>query len=167
VAAGGARVRLREAEACAWRRRRMRREARAAQEDLNRDLDMLGRFGNLLIGCTDLAEALQTSEQMLSQLLPDSAGSIYPLLDGEGLAEATHLWGQHAADTRRRRAPRNASACSTGACTWAAATWPKRCARTWRRTAAEFSSACIPLTTQGDSLGWLYLSSQASARCRS
>jgi hypothetical protein len=36
----------------------------------------------------------------LSQLLPDSAGSIYPLLEGEGLAEATHLWGQHAADTR-------------------------------------------------------------------
>jgi hypothetical protein len=37
---------------------------------------------------------------MLSRLLPESAGSIYPLMEGEGLAEATHLWGQHAAETR-------------------------------------------------------------------
>ena len=56
-------------------------------------------------------------------------------------------------------APRTASACTTSACTWAAATSPKRCARTCGGRRSDFGSACIPLTTQGDSLGWLYLSS--------
>jgi diguanylate cyclase (GGDEF)-like protein len=155
-----ARVRLRDAVAMRLAAQADALEARAAQESLNRDLELLGRFGNLLIGCTDLAEALQTSEQMLSQLLPDSAGSIYPLLDGEGLAEATHLWGQHAADTRQqasseechcmldRRVHLGRGDLAETVCAHVAA------------GSQDFSSACIPLTTQGDSLGWLYLSSR-------
>ena len=72
----------------------------ASQDSLSSDLELLGRYGNLLIGCTDLAEVLQISQQMLSLLLPESAGTIYPLIDGEGLAEATHLWGNHVGETK-------------------------------------------------------------------
>ena len=76
------------------------RKIQAGEESRSADLALLGRYGNLLIACTDLAEALQISQQMLSQLLPDSAGTIYPLIDGEGLAEATHLWGSHVGETK-------------------------------------------------------------------
>ena len=49
---------------------------RASQDSRSTDLALLGRYGNLLLACTDLAEALQISEQMLSLLLPDCAGTI-------------------------------------------------------------------------------------------
>ena len=93
-------------------------ELRSGQNLRSTDLALLGRYGNLLLGCTDLAEALQISEQMLSLLLPDSAGTIYPLIDGEGLAEATHLWGDpRRRDPHRRPARKIAGACRTSACT--------------------------------------------------
>ena len=134
--------------------------AREAQEAINRDLELLGRFGNLLIGCTDLAEALQTSEQMLSQLLPDSAGSIYPLLEGEGLAEATHLWGHHAADTRPQASPEECQCMHDGRVHLARGDLAETVCAHVAPNGAAFASACIPLTTQGDSLGWMYLSSK-------
>jgi diguanylate cyclase (GGDEF)-like protein len=135
-------------------------EARGAQEGLNRDLELLGRFGNLLIGCTDLAEALQTCEQMLSQLLPDIAGSIYPLMEGEGLAEATHLWGQHAADTRPQASAEECQCMHDGRVHLGRGDLAETVCSHVSANGGEFASACIPLTTQGDSLGWLYLSSK-------
>jgi diguanylate cyclase (GGDEF)-like protein len=134
--------------------------SRLAQEGRGNELALLGRYGNLLIACTDLAEVLQVSQQMLSLLLPESAGTIYPLIDGEGLAEATHLWGIHAADTRmqasaedcwcmqRRRVHPSGSASADGLCAHVLAP----------ACSASFTSACIPLVAQGESLGWLYLS---------
>ena len=148
------------AEAAAAESARLLQDLKAGQEARSNDLALLGRYGNLLIGCTDLAEALQISQQMLSLLLPDSAGTIYPLLDGEGLAEATHLWGIHAADTRmqassddcwcmqRHRVHQSGSAAPGSLCGHVVAA-----AGTGAMTAA-----CIPLTAQGESLGWIYLS---------
>ena len=137
---------------------------RSGQEARSTDLALLGRYGNLLIGCTDLAEALQISEQMLSLLLPDRAGTFYPLIDVEGLAEATHLWGIHAADAR--------SQASAEEC------WSMQRHKLHLGHSAEpaslcshvhvdeqrggFMSACIPLVVQGDSLGWMYLSAPGS-----
>jgi diguanylate cyclase (GGDEF)-like protein len=138
--------------------------SRVAQEGRGNELALLGRYGNLLIACTDLAEVLQISQQMLSLLLPEGAGTIYPLIDGEGLAEATHLWGIHAADTRmqasadecwcmqRRRLHPSGSASADSLCAHVLA--PAR--------DAAFTSACIPLIAQGESLGWLYLSAVGS-----
>src|SRR5436190_21512891 len=42
-------------------------QAHAEQEKNSADLSLLGNYGNLLLGSTDLAEALQTSQQMLSR----------------------------------------------------------------------------------------------------
>ena len=132
----------------------------ASQASRSTDLALLGRYGNLLIGCTDLAEALQISEQMLSLLLPDSAGTIYPLIDGEGLAEATHLWGIHAGNThsqasaedcwcmQRKRMHLGNSGSSESLCAHVALV----------DGGEAFSAACIPLIAQGESLGWIYLS---------
>src|SRR5690348_4391391 len=134
-------------------------EARAAQEGLSRDLELLGSYGNLLIGCTDLAETLQVSEQMLSRLLPDCAGSIYPLMEGEGLAEATHLWGQQAAETRAMASPEECQCMPDQRVHLGRSDLVETVCAHVMPGAGGFASACIPLSTQGDKLGWLYLSS--------
>jgi diguanylate cyclase (GGDEF)-like protein len=158
--ATAAEARAMHAEAAARQAEVLAREVRDAQDSRGNDLALLGRYGNLLIGCTDLAEALQISQQMLSLLLPDSAGTIYPLIDGEGLAEATHLWGIHAADTRlqasaeecwcmqRHRLHQSGTAAPGSLCAHVVS--PAK--------GATACAACIPLTAQGESLGWLYLS---------
>ncbi len=139
-------------------------QLQSGQESRSTDLALLGRYGNLLIGCMDLAETLQVSEQMLSLLLPDSAGTIYPLMDGEGLAEATHLWGIHAAATevqasaadcwcmQRKRLHLGQSDSPESLCGHVHAEGQR----------GQFSSACIPLVVQGESLGWIYLSAPGS-----
>ena len=134
-------------------------QIRAEEKSRSSDLSLLGRYGNLLLGCTDLAEALQTSEQMLSQLLPDYACTIYPLIDGEGLAEATHLWGNTVVETALQASPPDCLCMGS-----------KRVQRGNNTDAAnlcahfhlnggepDFATACIPLVAQGDSLGWVSL----------
>lgn len=130
------------------------------RETMARELSQLGRYGNLLHGCTDLAEILQVSQQLLAQLLPGSAGTIYPLIDGEGLAEATHLWGIHVGNTRMQAHHRDCWAMQRKRIHLSHSDAPgSACAHIELPDGMDvLSSACIPLTAQGESLGWLYLS---------
>lgn len=75
-------------------------DTRKAQEKLASDLGQLRHFNNRLLGDSNLEEALLTSSQSLSMLLPGCAGSIYPLTEGEGLALESDLWGIHACRTQ-------------------------------------------------------------------
>ena len=135
------------------------RSLKSTQESRSTDLALLGRYGNLLIGCTDLAETLQISEQMLSLLLPASAGTIYPLLDGEGLAEATHLWGSHAADTQMQASAEDCWCMQRKRAHQAHSGTPELCAHILPPASdVAMTAACIPLVAQGESLGWIYLS---------
>jgi diguanylate cyclase (GGDEF)-like protein len=136
----------------------------SSQASRSSDLELLGRFGNLLIGCIDLAEALQTSQQMLSLLLPASAGTIYPLIDGEGLAEATHLWGSHMGDTKLQASAEDCMCMQSKRVHLSHSDSPDSlCAHVLMPTEGEsLTAACIPLTAQGESLGWLYLSAPGS-----
>lgn len=135
-------------------------EIRSSQDSRSTDLALLGRYGNLLIDCTDLAEVLQISEQMLSLLLPDSAGTIYPLMDGEGLAEATHLWGIHAGKTNAQASAEDCWCMLHKRVHLSRSDEPDSlCAHLLPvLDSGNFSAACIPLITQGESLGWMYLS---------
>ncbi len=130
------------------------------REAMARELSQLGRYGNLLHGCTDLAEILQVSQQLLAQLLPGSAGTIYPLIDGEGLAEATHLWGIHIGNTKVQAHHRDCWALQRKRIHLSHSDAPgSACAHIELPDGMDvLSSACIPLTAQGESLGWLYLS---------
>lgn len=132
----------------------------AQQDTHTADLNLLGRYGNLLLGCTDLAEALQISQQMLSMLLPGSAGSIYPLLEGEGLAEASHLWGIHAAETKAQASAHECWAMQRKRLHVSHLDSPGSvCPHVIHPELDEpVCCACIPLTAQGESLGWIYLS---------
>jgi diguanylate cyclase (GGDEF)-like protein len=139
--------------------------ARAAQDSLASDLALLGSYGTLLIDSTDLAEALQISEQMLSRLLPGCAGSIYPLIDGEGLSEVTHLWGTHAGETRPQATWNDCRALGINkAYATHSGDASSLCAHVLPPADGQaFSTACIPLEVQNDSLGWLYLSAPGYA----
>jgi diguanylate cyclase (GGDEF)-like protein len=123
------------------------------------DLALLGRYGNLLLACVDLAEALQISELLLSQMLPELAGTIYPLIDGEGLAEATHLWGVHVGETRSQASAADCHCMLPKRLYLASSHEPTAlCPHVLAPTdGGEMSAACIPLVAQGRSLGWLYL----------
>ncbi len=136
------------------------KRAQASQESRIADLGLLGRYGNLLLGCTDLAEALQVSQQMLSLLLPGSAGTIYPLIDGEGLAEATHLWGIHVGDTKPQASAQECWSMLRKRMHLGHSDSPSSlCSHILRpATGDSLTAACIPLTAQGESLGWIYLS---------
>ena len=135
-------------------------QARATQESRSDDLALLGRYGNLLLGCLDLAEVLQTSEQMLSLMLPSSAGTIYPLIDGEGLAEATHLWGVHSAETQLQASADDCHCMKLRRTYLASGSEPASlCAHFANRPGLAALTACIPLIAQGKSLGWMTLSS--------
>jgi diguanylate cyclase (GGDEF)-like protein len=149
-------------------------QARADRESLASDLALLGSYGNLLLESTDLAEALQISQQMLSRLLPGCAGSIYPLIDGEGLSEATHLWGTHVGETKPQATWNDCRALGINRTHQGGSHDPwSLCAHVTQSGSATngngngsgaayagppFSTACIPLQVQTDSLGWLYLS---------
>jgi diguanylate cyclase (GGDEF)-like protein len=148
-------------------------QARADRESLASDLALLGSYGNLLLESTDLAEALQISQQMLSRLLPGSAGSIYPLIDGEGLSEATHLWGTHAGETKAQATWNDCRALGINRTHQGGSHDPwSLCAHVTQSGSSNangeayagppFSTACIPLQVQTDSLGWLYLSAPGS-----
>ena len=139
------------------------RQLHNSETSRSTDLTLLGRYGNLLIDCTDLAEALQTSEQMLSLLLPESACTIYPLLDGEGLAEATHLWGTHGAPTRLQASAEDCHCMQRKRpyLTDLHSDEPS-CAHVIVAAGRASSTACIPLMVQGDSLGWIYLSCEGN-----
>lgn len=130
------------------------------RETIARELSQLGRYGNLLHGCTDLAEILQVSQQLLAQLLPGSAGTIYPLIDGEGLAEATHLWGIHIGNTKMQAHHRDCWSQQRKRIHLSHSDAPgSACAHIELPEGLDvLSSACIPLTAQGESLGWIYLS---------
>lgn len=135
-------------------------KSKLEREVMAHELSQLGRYGNLLHGCTDLAEILQISQQLLAQLLPDSAGTIYPLIDGEGLAEATHLWGIHIGNTKAQAHHGDCWAVQRKRVHLSHSDAPgSACAHIELPEASDvLSSACIPLTAQGKSLGWLYLS---------
>jgi diguanylate cyclase (GGDEF)-like protein len=132
---------------------------------LAHELSQLGRYGNLLHGCTDLAEILQVSQQMLSVLLPGSAGTIYPLIDGEGLAEATHLWGIHVGQTTAQANHRDCWAIQRRKIHLSHSDTPRSaCAHIRLPTGNDsMSAACIPLTAQSESLGWVYLSASGQS----
>ena len=149
---------------CAWRLRPTRSRRAPRRKTSTDDLEQLGRYGNLLIGCTDLAEALQTSEQMLSLLLPDSAGSDLPAdrwrRPGRGHAPVGHPRRRHAHAGQRGGMPVHAA---PSACTSAAALRRKAvCAHVAPATARISLPPAFRWLTQGESLGWLYLSAPAT-----
>ena len=122
----------------------------------------LASYTGMLQSCSDIGEALEVSRQALSRLLSPSAGTVYLLKASKDHAEAKGGWGEHQARSQALPKP--------GDC------WAMRrnqpyfledlegsilCAHVDPVAGQPAATACIPLSAQGETLGWLYLSAEA------
>lgn len=139
-------------------------DTRKAQEKLAADLGQLRHFNNRLLGDSNLEEALLTSSQSLSMLLPGCAGSIYPLTEGEGLALESDLWGIHACRTQAQAGAEDCWSLHRKRLHIGHSHSPESlCAHVEPLEGATFVTACIPLLTPNETHGWLYLSAPSEA----
>jgi diguanylate cyclase (GGDEF)-like protein len=133
--------------------------ARKEQDQLTNDLATLRGYSNRLLEDNELSQVLLTSTQMFSMLLPGCAGSIYPLTDGEGLAEESVLWGIHSCNSAPQTSAENCWAMHRRRIHLGDSHIPDSlCAHVEPVEGQEFSTACIPLQTPNQTHGWLYLS---------
>ena len=138
--------------------------ARKEQEQLSNDLATLRGYSNRLLEDNELSQVLLTSTQMFSMLLPGCAGSIYPLTDGEGLAEETVLWGIHSCNSSPQTSAESCWAMHRRRIHLGDSQIPDSlCPHVEPVEGQEFSTACIPLQTPNQTHGWLYLSAPNEA----
>jgi len=134
-------------------------DARRDQDKLASDLSQLRHYNGRLLGDNNLEEVLLTSSQSLSMLLPGCAGSVYPLTDGEGLAEESDLWGIHSCRTNPQASAEECWALHRKRLHVGHSHSPESlCPHVDAVDGAEFVTACIPLLTPNEMHGWLYLS---------
>ena len=153
---------------------RERVAAQSSADDLNRDLvrsveglerattDLreLGRYAGLLQGCRDVPEALEVTHLALTRLLPHSAGTIYLLRASQDYAVAAAGWGQHLAPAHEMLMPQECWALRRSQPHFVDDIHGGAACNHIDRPAAEVAvaTACLPLSAQNVSLGFLYLS---------
>ncbi|HZU53386.1 MAG TPA: diguanylate cyclase [Holophagaceae bacterium] len=127
-------------------------------ETLSARLGQLTAYTGMLQSCLDAEEVLEVTRQALPRLMPLTAGTVYLIRASKDHAEARMVWGEHRVPSQAMPDP--------GAC------WAMRrnqphfvedlqeavgCAHL-EGPVAGAATACLPLSAQGESLGWLYLS---------
>lgn len=127
-------------------------------EQHNGQMSLLNTMGDMLQACRSVSETYSVITDALSQLLPGESGFL-ALLEPGGLFRVMASWGDHslaigtlfASDDcwglRRFRIHENTSGSNEALCTHARDLNAK----------AGIRHVCIPLATQGDPLGLLYL----------
>ena len=129
------------------------------------DLRELSRYAGLLQTCRNVPEALDVTRRVLSVLMPTVAGTVFLTRSSQDYAEAEAGWGDHAVPSQamlmptdcwalRRAQPHCVDDVHTGV-TCAHQELPPQ--------GHPASSACLPLSAQGNSLGFLYLSTPGRA----
>ena len=127
---------------------------------ISREMAALSKHAGMLQSCRGATELLAITREALTALLPDLAGTVYLLRTSRDHAEAAVTWGQHTVISSDLPLP---SEC-----------WAVRrnqlyscddvrscvaCGHIEPPTAnVAAATACIPLSAQGEMMGWLYLS---------
>jgi len=129
------------------------------------ELRELSRYAGLLQTCRNVPEALDVTRRVMSVLMPAVAGTVFLTRSSQDYAEAEAGWGDHAVPSEamlmpadcwglRRAQPHCVDDIHTGV----------TCAHQQLPPPGEpASSACLPLSAQGSSLGFLYLSAPGRA----
>jgi diguanylate cyclase (GGDEF)-like protein len=144
-------------------RRRAENEATASAHQfrqLSTDMASLSRHAGMLQSCEDVDELLAITAQGFSVFAPRLAGTVYLFRASRDHAEIATHWGVHAAATEAMPAP--------GECWAIRRIQPFLCEDVLAgihcthvslpEGSPSAATACIPLSAQGQLMGWLYLS---------
>ncbi len=144
-------------------RRKSENLAHASATDLRKlsgEMSALSKYAGMLQSCEGSAELLAITRQALITLMPGLAGTVYLIRASRDHAEAAVQWGQHAASSSDLPLPTDCWAVrrnqvyscddlrSGVACAHVESAGVNIAA----------STACLPLSAQGEVMGWLYLS---------
>jgi len=127
------------------------------------DLAELNRYGGLLQSSVDTDEAVSLTTQLLSQLLPETGGTLYRIRASQDYAEELARWGEHVAHSAALLAPEQCWGLRRGQpYVVRGQREAVRCAHIDLPTLADaLNTACIPLSAQGVQMGFIYLSSRS------
>jgi diguanylate cyclase (GGDEF)-like protein len=158
-------------------RRRSELEAGAANLELGRsvqklerlsgEMAALSRYAGMLQGCTDLEDLFEVTRATLRKLLPDSAGAIYLVRASRDHAEVAAEWGDHRAPILPHPRPQDCWAVRRNqpfACADLAR--DVHCAHFDVPAGPPVATHCLPLSAQGELMGWLALDGTAPGPLR-
>ena len=131
-------------------------------EQRNLEISQLNEMGDLLQSCLTLEEAYRVISQAARHLFPDDAGALFVLNDSKILVEAAATWGELGGDSFEHVfASENCWALRRGRIHIVAdSRTGLLCEHLHPKLPSEpFSSMCVPMMAQGETLGTLYLQS--------
>lgn len=137
----------------------------ARLERSSEELRQLSRYASLLQTCRNVPEALDVTRRVMSVLMPTVGGTVFLTRSSQDYAEAEAGWGEHAVPSQAMLMPTDC---------WALRRAQPHCVddvhdgvtcahQELPPPGEPASSACLPLSAQGTSLGFLYLSAPGRA----
>lgn len=139
------------------------RDSLAQLEQLSQQMRLLTSYTGMLQSCGNSDEVLDVTRQALMNMMPNTACSIYFTRASRDHAEIVLSWGQHLAPSDALPSPDDC---------WAMRRHQPyfvhdlhdavKCPHIENPAPDQHTStACLPLSAQGESLGWVYLSAEA------
>ena len=135
----------------------------AQLERLSQQMRLLTQYTGMLQSCNSSEDVLDISRQSWATMMPESAGSIYLIRASRDHAEVAVSWGQHLAPSNTLPSPDDC---------WAMRRHQPyilhdlhnsvKCAHIEMPPGGlHTDTACVPLSAQGESMGWVYISAEA------
>ncbi len=144
-------------------RRKSEHLAHASATDFRKisaDMAALAKYGGMLHSCEGASELLAITRQALIALMPGLAGTVYLIRASRDHAETALQWGQHAATSSDSPSPKDCWAVRRNQMFSCGDV--RSCVACAHVDSAEVNvaaaTACLPLSAQGEVMGWLYLS---------
>ena len=139
------------------------RDTVAQLERLSQQMRLLTQYTGMLQSCNSSEDVLDISRQSWATMMPESAGSIYLIRASRDHAEVAVSWGQHLAPSNTLPSPDDC---------WAMRRHQPyilhdlhnsvKCAHIEMPPGGlHTDTACVPLSAQGESMGWVYISAEA------
>ena len=136
----------------------------ARLRQLSGEMEGLSRYAGMLQGCTGLEELMSVSRAAMQGLLPGSAATVFLIRPSRDQAEVATTWGTHAVPSDLHPAPAD--------CWSVRRNQPFACANVARDVrcahvdtpglAGGGATQCLPLSAQGELMGWLYFSAASA-----
>jgi len=142
------------------KRKRAEKEAEQALQDVNELLEenrLVGMLSEYLQSCQQLDEAYEIIEKHVPEILPNTSGAVYRMLNSKNLIRRTLSWGEHIPETENFQ-PRECWALRRGH--EHKYSFGKTEPRCQHDTGGEVkTSLCIPMQAHGEIVGLLYVTS--------